>query len=143
MWSVLSLPYGMQDAPKDTPVTEQVTGVESGNRGGEASTSSSAGPSMEPHGNEHTAKWRVYTTLAKKLVAQVLLLSMSYNLIYVPWHGLLYLACTGRGEQQDSPICVLHKHVGFSVTGQSVLWQLVSIVLSPVHVESQFPFSKI
>jgi len=62
---------GLQDPPKDVEPPGQPAATETGNRGGEASTSAS-GPSLaEPTGNDHTAKWKVYTSLAKKLVAQV------------------------------------------------------------------------
>ncbi|DBB11019.1 TPA: hypothetical protein ACH3X3_006500, partial [Trebouxia sp. C0006] len=59
-----------EDPPKDVEPPGQPAATETGNRGGEASTSAS-GPSLaEPTGNDHTAKWKVYTSLAKKLVAQ-------------------------------------------------------------------------
>lgn len=62
---------GLQDPPKDVEPPGQPAATETDNRGGEASTSAS-GPSLaEPTGNDHTAKWKVYTSLAKKLVAQV------------------------------------------------------------------------
>ncbi len=62
---------GLQDPPKDVQPPGQPAATETGNRGGGASTSAS-GPSLaEPTGNDHTAKWKVYTSLAKKLVAQV------------------------------------------------------------------------
>lgn len=44
-------------------------------RGGEASTSgagSANGAPEQPKGNEHTAKWKLYTNQGRKLVAQVL-----------------------------------------------------------------------
>ena len=59
----------MQEPPKVASEASQQQ--ETNNRGGAASTSTSTEPLLDPIGNEHTAKWKVYTTLAKKLVAQV------------------------------------------------------------------------
>ena len=62
---------GLQDPPRNVTPPGQPAATQTGNRGGEASTSA-AGPSLaEPTGNDHTAKWKIYTNLAKKLVAQV------------------------------------------------------------------------
>lgn len=44
---------------------------ETGNRGGEASSSSPNQAVPEPISNEHTAKWKVYTTMARRLAGQV------------------------------------------------------------------------
>ena len=58
----------LQEPPK---VASGASQQETTNRGGAASTSTSTESLPDLIGNEHTAKWKVYTTLAKKLVAQV------------------------------------------------------------------------
>ncbi len=62
---------GLQVPPKNVTPPGQPAATETGNRGGEASTSAQGTSLAEPIGNDHTAKWKVYTSLAKKLVAQV------------------------------------------------------------------------
>lgn len=60
-----------QELPKEPKQADYQLHDETGNRGGEASTSSADQSSLEPIGNEHTAKWKVYTTMARKLAEQV------------------------------------------------------------------------
>ncbi len=99
----------MQDPPKNVTPPGQPAATETGNRGGEASTSAS-GPSLaEPDGNDHTAKWKIYTGLAKKLVAQV----FSHLSFVLPVEPALSLCnCTdssnsGVGQAQEP----LHMHM--------------------------------
>ena len=60
-----------QELPKEPAQTQHQLPDETVNRGGEASTSSPNQSPMEPIGNEHTAKWKVYTTTARRLAEQV------------------------------------------------------------------------
>lgn len=59
----------LQDAAASTSETSSQHSA----RGGEASTSEAAAQPEQPIGNEHTAKWKLYTTQGRKLVAQVTL----------------------------------------------------------------------
>ena len=64
--------YSHVQAEDNTTSAAQHSGDESNQRGGEASTSAASVETEKPTGNDHTAKWKLYTTKARKLVAQVL-----------------------------------------------------------------------
>ena len=61
----------VQELPKQPKQADHQLSDNTGNRGGEVSTSSADQTPLEPIGNEHTAKWKVYTTMARRLAEQV------------------------------------------------------------------------
>lgn len=60
-----------QELPTEAKQVDHQLHDKTGNRGGEASTSTADQSPLGPIGNEHTAKWKIYTTMARKLAEQV------------------------------------------------------------------------
>ena len=69
--SVVLLPEGASSCMQSKESSSEAVSTEQIARGGEASTSEPAAELQQPIGNDNTAKWKLYTGMARKLVAQV------------------------------------------------------------------------